>query len=216
MLSSPHRSRWLQVAALCVALAGCTLNRPDYVTPEVAVGAPGFLRALEAHTGSGVVEGNRAEVLLNGEEIFPAMLAAVRGARRTITFANYVYEEGEIAREMAAALAERCRAGVKVDVLLDAVGSGRMVESHRTMLRDAGCHLAFYRPLTLLSIRRFNRRNHRRVLVVDGRVGFTGGIGIGDRWTGDGRQPGRWRQTDVRLEGPVVRAIQSANTPISP
>jgi cardiolipin synthase len=205
-----RRSRSLGLVALVVTLSACTLSRPDYVTPEVAVGTPAFMRAMEAHTLSGPVEGNRADVLLNGDEIFPAMLAALRGARKTITFANYLYERGEIAGEMAAALAERCRAGVKADILLDAVGSAKMAGPHRAMLRDAGCHLAFYRPLDPLTIRRFNRRNHRRVLVVDGRVGFTGGVGVGERWTGDGRQPGHWRQTDVRVEGPVVRALQAA------
>jgi cardiolipin synthase len=200
----------IQVALLSVTLSACTLSRPEYVSPDVAVGSPAFMRALEAHTLSGPVEGNRAEVLLNGDEIFPAMLAAVRGARRTITFANFMYEAGEVSRQMAAAMAARCRAGVTVNVLVDAVGSAKMEESHRAMLREAGCHLAFYRPLNPLAIRRFNHRNHRRVLVVDGRVGFTGGIGVGEAWTGNGRQRGRWRQTDVRLEGPVVRVLQAA------
>jgi cardiolipin synthase len=206
-LSSPAS---VGTALLCLLLSACTLSRPEYVSPNVAVGSPAFMRALEAHTLSGPVEGNRVDVLLNGDEIFPAMLAAVRDAQKTITFANFVYEPGEIAREMAEALAERCRAGVEVNVLLDAVGSGKMAGPHRDILRDAGCHLAFYRPLRLLAIRRFNHRNHRRVLVVDGRVGFTGGIGVGEAWMGDGRQRGRWRQTDVRLEGPVVRALQAA------
>jgi cardiolipin synthase len=195
---------------LCITLSGCTLSRPEYVSPDVAVGSPAFMRALEAHTQSGPVEGNRVDVLLNGDEIFPAMLAAVRQARKTVTFANFVYEPGDIAREMAEAMAERCRAGVKVNVLLDAVGSNRMEESDRAILRDAGCHLAFYGPLQPLSIRRFNHRNHRRVLVVDGRIGFTGGVGVGEPWTGDGRQSRHWRQTDVRVEGPVVRALQAA------
>jgi phosphatidylserine/phosphatidylglycerophosphate/cardiolipin synthase-like enzyme len=106
-----HRAAAFSLA-LCVVLSACTLSRPDYVTPPVAVGTPDFMRALEAHTSSGLVEGNRADVLLNGDEIFPAMLAAIRAARRTITFANFLYEEGEISRQLAAALAERCRAGV--------------------------------------------------------------------------------------------------------
>jgi cardiolipin synthase A/B len=211
---SRRRSATLRAAvfslALCVVLFACTLSRPDYVTPPVAVGTPDFKRALEAHTSSGSVEGNRADVLQNGDEIFPAMLAAVRGARKTVTFANFLYEQGEISGQLAAALAERCRAGVKVAVLVDAVGSAKMAESHRAMIRDAGCHLALYGRLDPLAIRRFNRRNHRRILVVDGRVGFTGGVGIGERWTGDGRRPGHWRQTDVRLEGPVVRSLQAA------
>jgi cardiolipin synthase len=110
---------------------------------------------------------------------------------------------------MAAALAERCRDGVGVNVLLDAVGSHRMTEANQELLRTSGCHFVRFNPLNPLNPFRFNNRNHRRVLVVDGRVGFTGGTGIGTKWTGDGRQPGYWRQTDVRVEGPIVRHLQA-------
>ena len=165
---------------------------------------------MEAHTLSGLVEGNRAEVLVNGDQIFPAMLAAIRAARTTITFANFVYEDGAIAREMAAALAERCRAGVGVSVLVDAVGSSKMPKALRRMLSESGCHFARYQPVNPFALKRFNHRNHRRILVVDGRVGFTGGTGVGEKWTGDGRQEGHWRQTDVRVEGPIVRFLQAA------
>ena len=201
---------WIGGVSVCVAMAGCTLNRPPFVAPDVHVGESAFVRSLEAHTLSSLVEGNRATVLLNGDEIFPSMLAAIRGAKTTITFANFLYEDGDVAHEVAAALAERCRAGVGVNVLLDAVGSKSMPKRYRTMLTDSGCHLAFYRPLNMFAIRRVNNRNHRRVLVVDGRIGFTGGTGVGDKWTGDGRQAGRWRQTDVRVEGPIVRFLQAA------
>jgi cardiolipin synthase A/B len=196
--------------SVCLALSGCTLSRPHYVAPDVHVGEPAFVRAVEAHTLSGLVGGNRADVLLNGDEIFPAMLAAIRGAKKTITFANFVYEDGEVARDMAEALAERCRAGLGVNVLLDAVGSSHMPRAYQAMLRDAGCHLAFYHSLNPFAIKRLNHRNHRRILVVDGRVGFTGGTGVGEKWTGDGRHLGHWRQTDVRVEGPIVRFLQAA------
>ncbi|HXH82052.1 MAG TPA: phospholipase D-like domain-containing protein [Candidatus Tectomicrobia bacterium] len=176
---------FVSVLALAVTRFGRTLSRRDHVSPDVAVGSPAVMRALEAHTFSRPVEGNRLDTLLNGDEIFPAMLAEIRKARRTITFANFLYERGDISREFAAALAERCRAGVTVNVLLDAVGSSRMAEADQAVLRDAGCHLAFYRPLHPLAIRRFSHRNHRRVLVVDGRVDFTGGIGVGEAWTGN-------------------------------
>jgi cardiolipin synthase A/B len=203
-------SRSLLAAAVCLALASCTLSRPHYVAPDVSVGESAFVRAIEAHTLSGLVEGNRAELLFNGDEIFPAMLAAIRGARTTITFANYIYEDGDITVTMAEALAERCRAGVGVNILLDAVGSSNMPRSQRKLLRGAGCHLAFYHSLSPLAIKRVNHRNHRRILVVDGRVGFTGGTGVGEKWTGDGRRAGHWRQTDVRVEGPIVRHLQAA------
>src|SRR5690349_19443315 len=138
-----HRSIAASLAlAVSVILSGCTLSRPHYVTPDVHIGEPAFTRAMEAHTVSPVVGGNRAEILLNGEQIFPAMLAAIRGARTTITFANFIYEDGAIAGEMATALAERCRAGVAVNVLLDAVGSRQMPRQHWTRLADAGCQLA--------------------------------------------------------------------------
>ncbi len=197
-------------AALTLALAGCTLSRPNYAAPDVHVGDPAFVRAVEAQTMSKFVAGNRADVLLNGDQIFPAMLGAIRAAKRTITLANYVYEDGSIAAEMAEALADRCRAGVEADVLLDAVGSSHMPRRYKTLLRDAGCHLAFYHAVNPLAIKRFNHRNHRRILVVDGRVGFTGGTGIGERWTGAGRETGHWRQTDVRVEGPIVESLQAA------
>jgi cardiolipin synthase A/B len=193
-----------------LALSACTLSRPHYAAPDVRVGEPAFVRAIEAHTLSGLVDGNRVDVLLNGDEIFPAMLAAIRSARTTITFANYVYETGDIAREMAEALAERCRAGVGVNILLDAVGSSQAPKPLREMWRGSGCHFALFRSLNPFSIRRVNHRNHRRILVVDGRVGFTGGTGIGEKWTGDGRREGHWRQTDVRVEGPIVRFLQAA------
>jgi cardiolipin synthase A/B len=206
------RRTWatLTAAALGLVLSACTLSRPHYVAPNVSVGESAFIRAVEAHTLSGLVEGNRAELLLNGDEIFPAMLAAIRSARTTVTFANYIYEDGDIALTMAEALAERCRAGVGVNVLLDAVGSSNMPKPQRRLLRNSGCHLAFYHSLNPLAVKRINHRNHRRILVVDGRVGFTGGTGVGEKWTGDGRRSEHWRQTDMQVEGPIVRFLQAA------
>jgi cardiolipin synthase len=201
--------RWLG-AALCLTLAACTLSRPDYVSPDVSVGEPAFVRTLEAHTDAPLVQGNRAQILLNGDEIFPEMLAAIREAKTTITFANFVYEKGDIARDMAEALAGRCRAGVGVNVLVDAVGSKSMPKKHRRLMESAGCHVATYHSINPMAIKRLNHRNHRRILVVDGRIGFTGGTGVGEKWTGDGRTKGHWRQTDVRVEGPIVRHLQAA------
>ena len=203
------RARYLALVS-CLILAGCSLSHPHYIAPDVHVGTPTFARALEAHTTSSLVGGNRAQLLLNGNEIFPAMLAAIRQARATITLANFIYEDGAIAQDITSALAERCRAGVRVHVLLDAVGSSHMPKQYRTALTDAGCQLAWFHSLNPFAIKRINHRNHRRILVADGRVGFTGGTGIGTRWEGDGRQSGHWRQTDVRVEGPVVRLLQAA------
>jgi cardiolipin synthase len=202
----------LGAAALCLTLtaSACTLARPHYATPHVAVGQPAFVRTLEAHADAELVHGNRAQLLLNGDEIFPAMLAAIRVAKTTITFANFIWEKGDVGRDIAHALAERCRAGVGVNVLVDAVGSKNMPKKDKQAMETSGCHVARYHSLNPLSIKRVNHRNHRRVLVVDGRVGFTGGTGVGEKWTGDGRQKGYWRQTDVRVEGPIVRQLQAA------
>jgi cardiolipin synthase A/B len=190
-------------------LAGCA-TPPPLIAPPVSIGDRAFSRTVEAHTLSGIVAGNRVDLLQNGDEIFPAMLTAIRSARASITFANYIWQTGAIADELAEALAERCRAGVGVNVLLDAVGSHAMTDENREVLTRSGCHFVRFRPLNPFDFRRPNNRNHRRVLVVDGRVGFTGGTGIGWQWTGDGRTPGHWRQTDVRVEGPIVRDLQAA------
>ena len=202
--------RWIvPLVLLAGTVAGCA-DPPPLVLPTLAIGDRAFARTVEAHTLSGIVGGNRVELLQNGDEIFPAMLAAIRGARTSITFANYIWQTGPIADEMAAALAERCRAGVGVNVLVDAVGSHAMTKENRELLSSSGCHFERFRPLSPFDFRRVNNRNHRRVLVVDGRVGFTGGTGIGWQWVGDGRTPGYWRQTDVRVEGPIVRHLQAA------
>jgi cardiolipin synthase len=203
-------ARRLGAGLLCLTLSGCTLSRPHYTSPDVSVGEPAFVRTLEAQADAPLVPGNRAQILLNGDEIFPAMLAAIREARSTITFANFIYEEGDIARDMAEALAERARAGVGVNVLLDAVGSKSMPKRYRQLMEKSGCHVASYHSINAMAIKRLNHRNHRRVLVVDGRIGFTGGTGVGEKWTGDGRTKGHWRQTDVRVEGPIVRHLQAA------
>ena len=201
----------LGTAALCLTLTACTVARPHYApVGDVSVGQAAFVRTLEAQADAELVHGNRAQVLLNGDEIFPAMLTAIRQAKTTITFANFVYEDGDIARDMAEALAERCRAGVGVNVLLDAVGSKNMPKAYRETMQRSGCHVASYHSLNLLALKRINHRNHRRVLVIDGRIGFTGGTGVGEKWTGNGRRAEHWRQTDVRVEGPIVRQIQAA------
>src|SRR5207248_892188 len=140
--------------------------------------------------------------------------AAIRSARKTITYAQYFYEEGPIGLELAEALAERCRAGVRAQVLLDAFGTLYIPAAYREAMERAGCEVSTFRPLNPFAVFGYgkgnNNRSHRRILVVDGRIGFTGGVGVSPKWLGDGRKEGHWRQTDVRLEGPVVAALQSA------
>jgi cardiolipin synthase len=203
----------LLAAVIAVTLAASSCNRLPRTEklPRVAAGEAAFTATMEAHTGSPIVGGNRIAVLLNGDQIFPAKLAAIRGARESITYAEYFYADGGPAREIAEALAERCRAGVAAHILLDGFGTLSMPRDYVRLMKDAGCHVATFRPLgRWISIGRHNKRNHRRVLVIDGRVAITGGSGVSDKWTGNGRVDGHWRDTDVRIEGPAVHNVQSA------
>jgi cardiolipin synthase len=184
--------------------------------PEIVVGEPSFFRTIEAHTDAPIVAGNRIEVLLNGDETFPTMLRDIRAAKSTITFAQYLYEGGSIARDIAQAFAERCRAGVKVNVLLDDYGAGSAPADIIDVMKQGGCEVEYFRRVDAAGILfpwkllRYDYRSHRRVLVIDGKIGFTGGYGISDAWTGDGRTPDHWRDTNVRIEGPVVIFLQAA------
>ena len=196
--------------ALMLAGGGCSHVQPHLELPALQMGEPAFRSTLVAYTGNAVVPGNRVEVLLNGDQIFPAKIAAIRAARKSITYAQYVFEEGAPAADTAQALSERCRAGLPVHVLLDAVGALAMPVQYRDWMVEAGCQVASYRPLTPWTFDRVNERNHRRILVVDGVVGFTGGSGTSGKWSGNGKQDGHWRDTDVRVEGPVVEQLQGA------
>lgn len=174
------------------------------------VSQPGFLRACEALTGAPISTGNELDLLINGDRIFPAMLETIRGAQRTICFLSYVYWSGDIAHEIAGALADRARAGVKVTVLLDAIGSLKMPGDVLEAMAEAGVQIERFRPTTPLKPLQANHRNHRKILVVDGRVGMTGGVGIAEEWTGDAQDPEHWRDTHVRVRGPVVRGLHGA------
>ncbi|HEY7519095.1 MAG TPA: phospholipase D-like domain-containing protein [Methylomirabilota bacterium] len=201
----------VMVALALVLAASCNRLPPAETLPAVAASDPSFPATMEAHTDSPVVGGNRIDVLLNGDQIFPAKLALIRAAKTSITYAEYFYADGGPAREIADALAERCRAGVTAHILLDGFGTLSMPRDYVELLKTAGCHVATFRPLgRWVSVGRHNKRNHRRVLVADGRVAITGGSGVSDKWTGDGRVEGHWRDTDVRVEGPAARNIQSA------
>lgn len=197
--------------AIALTAAGWSRVPPAETLPTLAASERAFPATMEAHTSAPLVGGNRIDVLLNGDQIFPAKLAAIRSARSTITYAEYFYADGGPAREIAEALAERCRAGVVGKILLDGFGTLSMPAAYVGTLKDAGCHVATFRPLGRLpSVGRHNKRNHRRILVVDGRVALTGGSGVSEKWTGDGRRDGHWRDTDVRIEGPAVLSVQSA------
>jgi cardiolipin synthase len=159
--------------------------------------------------GPPIVGGNRHRTLVNGEQIFPAMLEAIGAARQSITFETYIYWSGEIGEKFAAALSERARAGVKVHVLLDWAGSAKMEGRLLDQLKQAGVALQRFHEPRWYQLGRMNNRTHRKILVTDGRVGFTGGVGIAPQWEGRGQDPEHWRDTHFRVEGPVVAQMQS-------
>ncbi len=180
------------------------------VEHRYAVSNPQFRREMSALLGPAIVGGNHVTALQNGSEIFPAMLSAIRSAQTSITFETYIYWSGETGALFAQALADRSRAGVPVSVIIDWVGSTRMDQSMLDSMQAAGVRLHRFRPLHWYNLGRMNNRTHRKLLVVDGRIGFTGGVGIADQWNGDAGDPEHWRDTHFRIEGPVVAQMQAA------
>jgi cardiolipin synthase len=172
--------------------------------------SPDFMRAAEALTGHPINEGCEVELLINGDQIFPTMLETIRGAEETLCLETYVYWRGEIAGEIAEAVCERALAGVDCRVLVDAVGAAKITDGLIDRMQDAGVNVVRFRPPRLYSLRHLANRTHRRLLVADGRVGMTGGVGIAGEWEGDARGPDEWRDTHVRIRGPVVRGMQGA------
>ena len=168
-----------------------------------------FPRAMSSVLTPSLVGGNRIEELINGVEIFPAMLAAIRSARESVTLETYIYWSGTIGAEFAEALAERARAGVRVHVLLDWIGTD-LDDAHLDRMRNAGVKVRRYNTPHWYNLARLNNRTHRKLLVIDGRIGFTGGVGIADVWRGDAQGPGHYRDTQFRLEGPAAGQMQSA------
>ena len=177
---------------------------------ELDVGAGEFLRTLEALTGAPVSEGNDLRVLINGDEIFPVVLETITTAKETLNLLTFVYWRGEIAVRVAEAVSERSRAGVRCNVLLDAVGAARMDARLAQAMQDAGVRVEQFRPIKPYTLTKADHRTHRKVIVADGSVGMTGGVGIADEWTGNAADPDHWRDTHVRVDGPVVRALQGA------
>ena len=170
---------------------------------------PRFMQELGVLLGPQFLDGNRHTVLKNGDEIFPAMLKAIREAQKSITFETYIYWSGDIGREFALALSERSRKGVKVHVLLDWVGSAKVEQSLVDEMAAAGVQVRKFHPPHWSHLGRMNNRTHRKLLVTDGRLAFTGGVGIAPKWTGQAQDPDHWRDTHFEVEGPVVAQMQA-------
>jgi cardiolipin synthase A/B len=214
-----HTSRWVLVGlvALLCAVAGVLIA--NFVGGEAKIERrierlyslddPRFVQELGVLLGPPFLPGTQARALLNGDEIFPPMLSAIRAAKVSITFETYIYWSGDIGRQFADALAERARAGVKVHVLLDWVGSAKMDDSLMATLEQAGVQVRRFHPPHWSNLGRLNNRTHRKLLITDGRLGFTGGVGVAPQWTGRAQDPEHWRDTHFQVEGPVVAQMQS-------
>ncbi|HVU34099.1 MAG TPA: phospholipase D-like domain-containing protein [Opitutaceae bacterium] len=171
---------------------------------------PAFATALGPIVGAEFTSGNSVQTLVNGAQFFPAMLAAIRGAQHTITLETYIWTPGRISDEFIAALDDRARHGVKVDVLVDGMGTLKFHGADRERLEHAGVRILTYGREHWYEVKpNINHRTHRKLLVVDGRIGFTGGMCIDDRWAGNADSDQVWRDTVVRVEGPVVREMQA-------
>ncbi len=205
----------LAVAFLYITLAAnAEANHQDRVmsVPKIVPDLDAFLRSLHGAAGDRVIEGNAVEVFQNGDEIFPPMLAAIRESVSTIHFSTYVYWAGAVPREFAQALSEAAQRGVMVRLVLDSEGTEPMPHELVDQMSAAGCKVTWFRRAQWFDWLKYNHRSHRRLLIVDGKVGFTGGVGIADEWTGHAQSPRHWRDTHVRLTGPIVAALQSAFT----
>lgn len=204
------------ITILGLLLTGCANLPPGYpfrLEHEYGVADPQFARTMGHFLGPPIVAGNSIETLINGDQIFPAMLEGIRSAKRTVCFETFIFWKSEIGAEFTKALCERAKAGVKVHILIDAIGGGDIDEEDVKALKECGCELQIYYPLhwfDITSAARLNNRTHRKLLIIDGKLGFTGGVGIAQAWTGNAQDKQHWRDNHYRITGPVVNHLQSA------
>jgi cardiolipin synthase len=208
--------RWLLIGAIALLAVIAYLFNPIEESPEYglnhdfAIESAEFLSTIAGATDTPLQQGNKIEIYNNGDEFYPPMLEAIKQARSSVTIEAYIYWAGEIGRKFADALAAKRREGVPVKLLLDAVGSATISDEILKTLQDGGCEVRWYHPIHWYSLNRINNRTHRKSLIVDGQVGFTGGAGIADHWLGHAENPDHWRDIQIRLEGPAVGTLQSA------
>jgi cardiolipin synthase A/B len=201
------------LSAIVIAVLNLLPERREVRQPltyQFGISDPQFLRTMNSVFGADLETGHNIDTLVNGDAIFPPMLKAIAEARETINFLTYIYWSGEIAEVFANALAARARDGLEVRVLLDWVGSIPFDQRLIDTMEGAGVVVYRFRPIHWYSIDRVNNRTHRKLLIVDGTVGFTGGVGIGDEWRGNARNPEEWRDNHYRVEGPAVSDMQAA------
>ncbi len=214
-----RRTIWSAIAGAMFALLAVAVVT-NFLTPEksiqreirhtYSISDPQFRREMSVLLGPPILSRNKVTALQNGNEIFPSMLEAIHSAVSSIDFETYIYWSGSIGREFTTALSERARSGVPVNVTIDWVGSQKMDEAMLKEMEDAGVRIHLYRPLHWYNLGRMNNRTHRKLLVVDGRIAFTGGVGIADQWSGNAEDPEHWRDAHFRIEGPAVAQVQAA------
>jgi cardiolipin synthase A/B len=210
LLDRSYTALSLAVVAVVAYLFAPRESSPTYgLDHEFAIESGEFLNTIVGATGTPFMPGNDLEVYSNGDEFYPAMLAEVERARASITIEAYIYWEGDIGRRFARALAAKAAAGLPVKILLDAVGSSTIGRDILEILKKSGCQVEWYHPLNWYNLNRLNNRTHRKSLIIDGRVAFTGGAGIADHWMGCAADERHWRDTQVRLRGPAVVTLQT-------
>jgi cardiolipin synthase len=207
----------LLLTCLLGLAAGCSTGRTEVpyqiIQANYGVDDPQFRRTVGNLLGPPLLEGNSLTTYVNGDAFYPPMLAAIRGAKQTITFETFVYWKGEMGEAFTAALCERAREGVKVHVTIDAVGSDRLDRNYIKRMGEAGVQVKLYHALGLLdfgAVAKLNNRSHRKLLIIDGIVGFTGGAGVADDWMGNAQSAEHWRDTHYRVVGPAVGQLQRA------
>jgi cardiolipin synthase A/B len=209
---------WTLMAIGVVAIVSVigALFLPDWPNDDYSIGFdadPGSERFVEwsaAFLNSTIFRGGEVTLLENGDTFFPAMLNSIKEARDSVNFEVYIFEPDEIGRQFIDAFKERARAGVEVRLLLDGFGAMKLIKRYRNELRQAGVIISRFRPLSLRSLPRFYKRTHRRAIVIDGRVGFTGGAAVSAKWKGNVRNEHEWRDSMTRVTGPLVAGIQTA------
>jgi cardiolipin synthase len=178
--------------------------------PKVTSDARAFMRALGGSASADVIGGNRITLLQNGIEIFPALLDGIASAQHSIHFSTFIYSSGHVPREFADAFSAAAKRGVEVRMVFDQRGSKNVSPELIAQMRKAGCKVRWFRPIRWYSWAKYNHRTHRKLLIIDGTIAFTGGVGIADEWNGNADSPAHWRDTHVRILGPAVASVQAA------
>lgn len=200
----------LPLSALVITACspGLRIARQQEIQPQTAIGTPAFEKAVTTAVKSPWVDGNHVTTYVNGVEFYPAMLKAIRSAQKSITFETFAMVDSEVTRQFVAAFCDRAKAGVKIHLVLDAFGSEEFGKNNITRLQQHGVDVHLYHDQLLRHPLRYIVRDHRKLMVVDGEIGFTGGCGIADAWSGDTQTPNNWRENHYQVTGPVVAQLQ--------